>query len=161
MKVDWSFKHSYIFLFFLVFSVSCVKSKLNEEKMVISFGHEGMDDEKEYTFYPLKLHDKEKLSNGLFSLFLVVRYSDAYSLSGLPLDVEWISPAEDSITTRKYDILLFSSDDLKTGKGTLGIFEKKIHLLDVVNPDEDFFVTLKTTEKNTSGIISIEIMAEK
>ena len=142
-----------------LFVTSCTDSTNQNFISYINYGKEGMIPCQEYIFDKFDSTFIKENDSSL-SVFLTIRYNDETNIQNLPLKIEWPDDS-DSIHDKEFIIPLFNKDDVLEGKGNYGIFENNYFLFNVIKPDDTFFISVSTTEKNTSGILALGILLEK
>ena len=153
-------KFIYLFCFYLISInsfVSCISSDKCEESEFVSFASEGMVSDKEYVFDDFS--ELYQLS-GPFEISITLRFSEACALKYLPLQIE-LQANMDSISSYQLNIDFFDNIGHSLGKGNYGIYELVTPLTKISDIDECFFVSLKTYESNTKGIISAGVIVKK
>lgn len=155
-------KDIYLFLlffssFFIVGSGCISKENLPYASLsnFIEFGSHGMQPSIEYVFSPFD--SISKIDKDFFSIMVVIRYSERCRIRSLPLNIEYLS-ATDSIISKNLLVNLFHNDGTVVGYGNYGIYEVKFPLLNEIKPSPEFFVSISTQEKATSGIISLGLI---
>lgn len=115
-----------------------------------------------YEFMPFdSLLYKDSLLKFDYNLFLIVRYTEKCRLKNLPLNIEYASLNRDSVISLNINIPLYNSNGRPVGYGNYGLYETSYALLEKINPEEGFYIAVKTHEENTPGINSLGIVCRK
>lgn len=153
---------SFILLIPLLIHTSCKKSEDLEESCFYDFDREGMKPDLQYIFNPfkdfqdsLKINEKE-----IYSIDLIIRYSELCELRKIPLDVEYASLDNDSLKTKRIEISLYDESDYIEGKGNYGIYDVTVPFLKHQVVEKGFYISISTPEKSTHGILSLGIICK-
>lgn len=139
---------------------SCNFSVPYKDSDFYDFGSEGMASGVEYIFYPFK-GCKELNQYQNIKLYLILRYQENTQINSLPIEIEWYVDSINIFENKNLSIPFFDQSDLKKGTGNFALYEMKNLLLNVENPNEDFFISIKTPELNTKGIVAMGLIWEK
>lgn len=150
-------------LLFLAFALSLAACGRNHQRHNVSYvnvGDDGLIPDMEYVFNPfdsLNSIDKTRA----FDIFLLLRYSEICKIQSLPVEIETGSLASDNFKSENFNVDLFGKKQQDEAKGSFGIYELSYPLFRNLKPDEGFFLSVKTPEKNTSGIYAIGILCKE
>lgn len=152
---------NFAFVVFLSFSLlgGCKSNSEHSIFRYLDFGPDGMVQNKEYLFDHFIDSINSPLINKPATLWLELRYTNNYPFRNLPLNIETYTSI-DSIKKFYITIPLFDKKDRNKGNGNFGIYVTKVPIRDNVLIDEFFYLSLKTSEKNTQGIISAGLIID-
>lgn len=147
-------------LFLLILTVSCEGNRQLNYSVFIDFPKEGMIPGKDYIFYPFENADSLD-NNDLYQIDLEIRYNQRCKILNLPLIVEYASLTDDSVKTLNLLINLFEEKKEFKKKGNFAISTVSETLIPDTHYQEGLFISVKTEEKETSGILSIGTVRKK
>lgn len=110
--------------------------------------------------YELNLGDNlnyDSLSNHLYNISFIVRYSENCRLKMLPLDLEVIYNLEDSLIKKHLDLPLFDNNDIIEGKGAYGVYRIETPLDSNQKIDQSFSIVVTSHQEETPGILSFGV----
>lgn len=144
----------------LFYNAGCSEKQNFCKSEFIEFNESGMIPGKEYLFS--QLNDSSCLSSSkLFNIVLTIRYTDQCEINVLPLSVDYLSTQTDSIENISIMTPLFDNRGENLGVGNFGFYENEIPLFESRLPHDEFFVSIKTDEPKTKGIISAGIIIKE
>lgn len=153
-----------LFIFFISVFVCLVSCREDKDKMGSSFidlGIDGMTQDYQYIFQPLESLYFDSISTSRFNVELILRYTDKCRFKELPLVTESFLKLNDTIDTREMSIPLFNQEGKVKGKGNYGIYQEEVPFLQDQELDENFFISLSTTEPDTEGIVALGVKWER
>lgn len=110
-----------------------------------------------YEFRPWIAHNSDSLSNDLYSLYLLIRFTEKCRIRELPLDIEMTCNTEDSLIRKHIEVTLFNEEDKVKGEGNYGIYRTEVNFASECRLDENFYISVETSEKDTQGVVSLGV----
>ena len=143
-------------------SLICSCKKFSEPPMAefVEFQSNGIVKDKDYVLHPIQLNDSD-VHPFLAKVTLVIRYSQNSIVRSLPLEIEYLPNYQDSLHQDTITIPLFDEDDMKIGSGSFPVYENHVTLTKQIWVDSNFFLSLKTHEHNTHGILSAGVIIHR
>ena len=149
-----------ILLIFILLCIEACSDHTNPSfTEFVELGNEGLTPGYEYVFQNFDQSVLEKKINrdSLFGVDLLIRYNDQCRISELPLEIEYYSILQDSVISIHESISLFGNNDTQSFSNHFGLFEIRIPIIEKIIKSNVFFISLKTFEEDTQGIIALGI----
>lgn len=134
----------------LIFMSTCQKSDHECFSQFYDIGSEGLLADSEFLYQP-------KVSDGIYDILLVVRYTNKLDLESIPIKIEYFSGELNEIQY-KSETINFSSQEDNIKKGNFGVYQLEMPLLNDIKVEDGFYVTISPSISVDCGVISLGII---